>query len=191
VVFSTNPRSRTSDRRNFRSRHFSLPFPAMRSFPWRPFPFRRGNGKETIGPIEVPIHGFLANPIPVGMVTPARPYAEAAQGAGGPVEVPNSCTSVSKDPDARSIAGALPWHRERGASPTTPSAFRQHDPPTVLPEHTAVEAKARKSPARRSRTMRSRPRRPAGAAGLKARCLATPEASPQRYLRRRPPSSDC
>lgn len=54
----------------------------MRSFPWRPFPFRRGNGKETIGPIEVPIHGFLANPIPVGMVTPARPHAEAAQGAG-------------------------------------------------------------------------------------------------------------
>jgi len=33
-----------------------------------------------MGPIEVPIHGFLANPIPVGMVTPARPYAEAAQG---------------------------------------------------------------------------------------------------------------
>ena len=35
-----------------------------------------------MGPIEVPIHGFLANPIPVGMVTPATPYAEAAQGAG-------------------------------------------------------------------------------------------------------------
>jgi hypothetical protein len=71
----------------------------MRSFPWRPFPFRRGNGKETIGPIEVPIHGFLANPIPVGMVTPARRYAEAAQGAGGPVEVPNSCTSVRPIPN--------------------------------------------------------------------------------------------
>jgi len=51
-----------------------------------------------MGPIEVPIHGFLANPIPVGMVTPARPYAEAAQGAGGPVEVPNSCTSVRPIP---------------------------------------------------------------------------------------------
>jgi hypothetical protein len=70
----------------------------MRSFPWRPFPFRRGNGKETVGPIEVPIHGFLTNPIPVGMVTPARPYAEAAQGAGGSVEVPNSCTSVRPIP---------------------------------------------------------------------------------------------
>jgi hypothetical protein len=70
----------------------------MRSFPWRPFPFRRANGKETIGPIEVPIHGFLANPIPVGMVTPARPDAEAEQGAGGPVEVPNSCTSVRPIP---------------------------------------------------------------------------------------------
>jgi hypothetical protein len=46
----------------------------------------------------------------------------------------------SKNPDARTIAGALPRHRERGASPTTPSAFRQRDPPTVLPEHTAVGA---------------------------------------------------